>query len=266
MTPERLDDKYRIIFCDVWGVIHDGVAVFPGVTERLRQWRSEGRTVILLTNAPRSVESVAAQLDRLGLPADCHDGIATSGEAGIAALQALGQPVGFIGTVGDREVLEGRDVAIADDERFTELACTGIDEVRREVADYVEQLEALAERGVRMHCLNPDRLVLRGGFPEPCAGAIAEVYERIGGEVIWYGKPFPAIYGHALKLAGNPPLHSVLAIGDGLQTDVLGAARRGIDCMFVTGGIHQGEQFPSNFASEHDLGDWKPVAVVPALG
>lgn len=266
MTPGALDEKYRTILCDVWGVIHDGVTVFPGVVDRLRHWRSEGRTVILLTNAPRTVESVEVQLDRLGLPADCHDGIATSGEAGIAALQSLRTPVGFIGTAGDRAVLEGRHIALADGEDFTDLACTGIDEQRREIGEYLEQLEQLSADRVRMHCLNPDRLVLRGGVPEPCAGAIAEVYEQLGGPVTWYGKPYPAIYDHAVKLAGDPPLSEVLAIGDGLQTDVLGAARYGLDCMFITSGIHQGEALPSRFASDHDLGDWKPVAVVSALG
>src|SRR3569833_1521838 len=101
-----LDPKYRLILCDLWGVVHDGVQLQPGAAERLRGWRQEGRCVLLLSNAPRPEDAVAQQLARLSLPRECWDAIATSGEAGIAALNALARPVGFIGTAGDREVLE----------------------------------------------------------------------------------------------------------------------------------------------------------------
>ena len=116
-----------------------------------------------------------------------------------------------------------------------------------------------------MHCLNPDRMVVRGGVPEACAGAIADIYQMIGGRVTWYGKPFPAIYEHALHRAGNPPNNEVLAVGDGLQTDILGAARMGFDTVFVSGGIHAGEPFPEDFAERNGLGEWEPVAVVDGL-
>ena len=104
--------------------------------------------------------------------------------------------------------------------------------------------EDLARRDVLMHCLNPDRVVVRGGETEPCAGALADVYMSFGGRVEWYGKPYPAIYRHALGLGGNPPASSVLAVGDALRTDILGAAKMGFDAIFVAGGIHAGEQFP----------------------
>jgi HAD superfamily hydrolase (TIGR01459 family) len=116
-----------------------------------------------------------------------------------------------------------------------------------------------------MHCLNPDRVVIRGGVPEPCAGAIADVYEMLGGRVTWYGKPHEAIYTHVLQHVGNPPKDEVLAIGDALQTDALGAARMGFDFVFVRGGIHGGEPFPEDFATEYNLGDWRPVAVADSL-
>src|SRR5216110_3325746 len=95
---ESLDPKYRLILCDIWGVVHDGVNLYPGAAERLRQWRNEGRSVVLITNAPRTAEVVEAQLAFIGLPSDCWDAVATSGEAGIEALNALGKPVGFVGT------------------------------------------------------------------------------------------------------------------------------------------------------------------------
>jgi HAD superfamily hydrolase (TIGR01459 family) len=262
---DSLDAKYRLILCDVWGVVHDGVRLYPGAAGRLRQWRDQGRFVVLLTNAPRTADSVERQLGGLGLASDCWDGVATSGEAGIEALNAVGAPVGFIGTAGDREVLESRGVQIADHRHFTDLACTGIREGQPDPETYRPELEHFAARGVVMHCLNPDRMVVRGGVAEACAGALADIYEALGGRVIWYGKPFPAIYGHALHLAGDPPRGQVLAVGDGLQTDILGAARMGFDTVFVTGGIHAGDPFPHDFAHANGLGDWRPVAVVDGL-
>lgn len=262
---DGLDPKYRLILCDVWGVIHNGVDLYPGASDRLRQWREEGRCVVLLTNAPRTEEAVEQQLKRIGLQRDCWDAIATSGEAGIAALKAIGGLVGFIGTAGDRQVLESRDLHIAADDEFTDLACTGIREGQADPESYRAELERLVDRDVDLHCLNPDRLVLRGGVPEACAGAIADIYQMLGGQVTWYGKPFAAIYEHALRRAGNPPREEVLAVGDGLQTDILGAARMGFDTVFIAGGIHAGEPFPEDFAARNGLGDWRPVAVVDSL-
>lgn len=263
---DALPERYRLVLCDIWGCVHDGMRLYPGAAERLRGWRREGRRVVLITNAPRTTDAIREQLLTIGLPPDAWDGIASSGEAGIAALVALDRPVGFIGTSDDRDILEGREVRIADGQTFTELACTGLDERRRCAGDYREQLEALAARGVHMHCLNPDRVVVHGGVEQACAGALADIYEALGGRVSWYGKPFPAIYRHALGLAGNPAPDQVLAIGDSLQTDVLGAARMGFDCVFVTGGIHGGAPFPRDFARRNGLGEWQPVAVVPSLG
>ena len=262
---DSLDSKYRLILCDVWGVIHDGVNLYPGAGERLAEWQAENRCVILMTNAPRTAEAVEAQLLRLGLPRGSWNGIATSGEAGIVALNALGNPVGFVGTAGDRAILEGRGVRIAEGESFTDLACTGVEKERPNPGQYREDLQRWADRDVNLHCLNPDRLVIRGGVPEACAGAIADIYEAMGGRVTWYGKPFEAIYRHALTLAGNPPREEILAIGDGLQTDMLGAARMGFDAVFICGGINAGAPFPIGFADQNGLDDWRPVAVAEGL-
>jgi HAD superfamily hydrolase (TIGR01459 family) len=262
---EALPDHYRVILCDIWGVVHDGVNLYPGSADRLLKWRDEKRTIILITNAPRTAEAVEAQLGRIGLPREAWDSISTSGEAGIAALKAIGRAVGFIGTRSDLAILEGRDVSIAKGGDFTELACTGLDDERHDVEDYRSELEQLARRDVLLHCLNPDRIVVRGGATEPCAGALADLYLDLGGRVEWYGKPFPTIYRHALSLAGHPPPSEVLAVGDGLQTDILGAARMGIDAIFVAGGIHAGEVFPAEFGVKNGLGGWQPVAVVDSL-
>jgi HAD superfamily hydrolase (TIGR01459 family) len=262
---DALDPRYRLILCDIWGVVHDGVSLYPNAAERLQQWRSDGRCVVLITNAPRTAEAVERQLQRIGLSPECWDGIATSGEAGIEALNALGKPVGFVGTAADRAILEDRGVEISDEGAFTDLACTGFEEDRPKIEDYRADLDRWVDADVHMHCLNPDRLVVRGGVPEPCAGALAEVYEGLGGRVTWYGKPHPAIYAHALHLAGDPPRSEVLAVGDALLTDILGAARMGFDAVFVTGGIHEGAPFPADFADKYGLGEWQPVAVVDGL-
>jgi HAD superfamily hydrolase (TIGR01459 family) len=260
-----LDARYRVILCDVWGVVHDGVTLYPNAAERLAGWRSEGRQVVLLTNAPRTAKAVEQQLARIGLPRECWDAICTSGEAGIAALLAVGEPVGFLGTPGDRAVLESREVSFARFDDFRHLACTGLDGERMDVAQYRQDLSVWAERDVTFHCLNPDRVVVRGGVQEPCAGALADQYLAVGGRVEWYGKPHAHIYEHALALAGEPPHRAVLAVGDALRTDVLGAARFGINCVYVAGGIHAGEGFPEHFSVKHGLGAWRPVAVVDGL-
>ena len=265
MTLDEAERGYRVILCDIWGCIHDGVSLYPGAEGRLRRWRGDGRTILLITNAPRTAEAVGDQLQRLGLDPALWDSIATSGEAGIAMLSSARRPVGFIGTPSDRAILEGRGIRIEDGDDFDELACAGLDGVRRAVEDYEEEIRPLAERDVLMHCLNPDRLVIRGGVPEACAGAIADRYMQLGGRVTWYGKPYPAIYRHAMSLAGDPPPGQVLAIGDGLLTDILGAARAGFDCVYVTGGIGQGEGIPADFAASNRLGDWQPVAIVESL-
>jgi HAD superfamily hydrolase (TIGR01459 family) len=262
---DTLDPKYRLILCDIWGVVHDGVTLYPGASKRLLKWRQEGRCVILITNAPRTAHAVEQQLAHIGVPREAYDFVATSGEAGIEALAAIGGRVGFLGWPSDREILEGRGVRIADDDNFRDLACTGLIEGHPDPEDYRADLERWFERNVEMHCLNPDRVVIRGGVAEPCAGALADLYAGLGGRVIWYGKPHEAIYRHALHRAGDPPAAEVLAVGDGLQTDIVGAALMGFDAVFVSGGIHAGEDFPDDFAARNGLGDWKPVATVAGL-
>ncbi|MDQ3478182.1 MAG: TIGR01459 family HAD-type hydrolase [Pseudomonadota bacterium] len=262
---DPLPERYRVILCDVWGCIHDGMRLYPGAARRLRQWHEQGRSIVLVSNAPRPASTVEAHLLRLGLHRTDWDYVVTSGETGIAALKGFAAPVGFLGTASDRADLEHSGIRIAGDGAFDQLACVGLDRYRRHSEEYRSELQQLAERGVVMHCLNPDRVVIHGGVEVPCAGALADLYEELGGQVEWYGKPFPPIYHHALGLVGDPPAGAVLAIGDSLATDVLGAARMGFDCVFVSGGIHRGEPFPDDFAAENALGDWRPVAILDSL-
>lgn len=255
MDLTKLPERYRLIFCDLWGCVHDGRAIFPGVRETLAAWKRQGRRVLFVTNAPRSADAIRAQLLRLDLDPTLDDGIVTAGEAGLAAVR--GRPVGFCGTAADRDDMTARGLVIAES-GFSELASAGLD-VGETVADYADRLAEWRARDVLMHCLNPDRIVHHMGEVMVCAGALADAYEAMGGRVIWYGKPYPAIYDHALRLGGSPAKEAVLAVGDGLQTDMAGAAAFGIDAVFVAGGIHAGEEpvFP---------GGWTPVATVPSLG
>jgi HAD superfamily hydrolase (TIGR01459 family) len=265
MDPlDRLDPRYRAILCDIWGVVHDGQQILPGVEERLLGWKSQGRRIVLVTNAPRPSETVQRHLDMLGLPHAAYDAITSSGEGGIAALTAPVRPVGFLGTEEDRSDLLAQGVQIASD-GFRELACTGLDEWRGDPVDYLDQLQSWASSDVIFNCLNPDRVVIHCGEREACAGALADIYEGLGGQVLWYGKPHGPIYEHARSLVGNPPLDEMLAIGDGLPTDILGAARFGIDAIYVSHGIHDGQPVPDRFASTHGLGDWRPILTVAGL-
>lgn len=261
---DELDPAYRVILCDLWGVVHNGQHLFPGVTERLGRWKDEGRTIIFVSNAPRPAATIESHLERLGMPRNAYDAVTTSGEAGIVALTSPPRPVGFLGTPEDRADLVSRGIMIIPTD-FAELACTGLDEWRSEPGDYLDQLEGWAKTGIVMHCLNPDRVVIHGSRQEACAGALADSYESFGGHVEWYGKPHGPIYDHARGLAGNPPLKEMLAIGDGLLTDMLGAARFGIAAVYVSHGIHAGEPIPDDFASSNGLGDWRPIFSVEGL-
>lgn len=255
MDLRALPERYRLILCDLWGCVHDGRRIFPGVAATLEGWKAQGRTVLFVTNAPRSADAIRAQLLELGLDPALDDGIVTAGEAGLAAVR--GRPVGFCGTAADLRDLSARGLVVADGD-FDELACAGL-AGGETTGDYAERLAEWKAADILMHCLNPDRIVHHMGEVMVCAGALADAYEALGGRVAWYGKPFPAIYDLALKLGGEPDRTEVLAVGDGLQTDMAGAAAYGLDAVFVAGGIHAGEEplFADN---------WRPVATVESLG
>jgi HAD superfamily hydrolase (TIGR01459 family) len=262
-TLDALAAPYSTILCDIWGVVHDGGRLLPGAADRLEAWKRDGKRIILVTNAPRPASTVQGGLDALGLPRSSYDAITSSGEAGIAALVDPPRGVGFLGTAEDSADLIAHGVTLSDD--FDEVACTGLDERRDRPEQYLGLLREWSESGVLMHCLNPDREVIHLGRREACAGALADLYEGLGGRVTWYGKPHPPIYAHALRLAGNPAPGDVLAIGDGPVTDMVGAARAGIDAIFIADGIHGGAPLPHDFAARHGLGDWHPIATLPDL-
>lgn len=237
-------DRYDSILCDIWGVVHNGRAAFPQAVDALVQFRARGGRVVLITNAPRPKDVIFPQLDRLGVPRDAYDDIVTSGDATRAEL-ALRAPGPFFKLGPDKDLGLWEDLTLnftaLEDARF--IACTGlVDDLTETPDDYHDLLARAAALGLDMICANPDIVVQFGDRLIYCAGALAELYERLGGRVVMAGKPFAAIYRLAFarlaELAGPIEPGRVLAVGDGVKTDVKGAAQAGLDCLFVATGIH----------------------------
>ena len=243
-----LADAYDALLTDVWGVVHNGHAAFPEACEALMRFRGQGGTVMLISNAPRPGAGVVRLLDKLGVPRDAFDDITTSGDVTRCFLSARRGSTAFhLGPGRDRGIFEGLDIAIGSVEAADYVVCTGLfDDDVETPEDYRDLLGRLRERGLLMVCANPDLVVERGDRLVYCAGAIAELYAVLGGEVYFAGKPHPTIYEQALgRIAAargqGPPLARVLAIGDSVRTDLAGAAGFGIDSLFVTAGIHAEE-------------------------
>lgn len=243
-----LAPRYDVVLSDVWGVTHDGVAAYPDACEALRRYRAGGGTVVLITNAPRPGEAVSRQLDHYGVPRDAYDGIVSSGDVTRSVIAGRpGQSIFHLGPERDHSIFAETGVRFAPLEEADYVVCSGLfnDEVETP-EDYRELLGKMRQRSLFMVCGNPDVVVERGDKLVYCAGAIADLYVSLGGDVLYAGKPYRPIYADALKRAedarGRPvPLARVLAIGDSLRTDVKGAAGFGIDCLFVTAGIHAEE-------------------------
>jgi HAD superfamily hydrolase (TIGR01459 family) len=243
-----LAPAYDALLCDVWGVVHNGVAAFPEACDALAQFRAAGGTVMLITNAPRPGQVVTRLLDRLAVPRAAYDDIVSSGDVTRAEIAARPQRRLFhIGPERDLPIFTGLDVQFVSLEAADYAVCTGLRDDESETPEhYRELLSAMRERRLFMLCANPDLVVERGDKRVYCAGAIADLYAELGGEVLYAGKPHPPIYARALDriaaLRGSrPPLSRLLAIGDSVRTDVKGAIGFGIDCLFVSGGIHAEE-------------------------
>ena len=237
-----------VLLCDIWGVVHNGLVSFPQACAALHGFREQGGTVIMITNAPRPADSVQRQLRRLGVADDVYDAIVSSGDLTRNFVTGrIGQSIYWIGPERDNSIHRGLDVAFAPLHRADYIVCTGpFDDDIETADDYRQMIGEALQRRLTLVCANPDIVVERGDRLVYCAGAIAELYRELGGEVIFYGKPHRPIYDEAMALAaarrGAPtPLDRVLAIGDSVRTDLAGARAFGIDCVFVTRGIHAGE-------------------------
>ena len=241
-----LAPQYDVIFSDVWGVLHNGVAAWPSASEALMRFRDGGGTVVLVSNAPRPSSIVVDQLDMVGVPRAAWDGIVTSGDVTRMELDRRGiSRVHHVGPPRDVEMFDGLELVSPGEAKIAVV--TGLDDDFTETPDdYRDRMRDLAATGMELICANPDRVVERGGEMVWCAGAIADIYEEYGGHVLHIGKPFPGVYEEALRIALKArgkvtPKARVLAIGDSMITDVAGANTFGVDCLFMTGGIHAEE-------------------------
>ena len=250
----EISGQYDAVFCDLWGCVHDGLRAFPAAVEALRAFKAEGGTVVLLTNAPRPRASVAKQLLRLGVPEDCWDVIATSGDSARAAMfeGVVGRKVWHIGEPHDAPFFEPLEllsdpveiekVELAEAEG---IVCTGPFDPHADPSVMRPQFLLAKTKGVKLLCANPDIVVDRGESREWCAGALAQLYTEMGGESLYFGKPHPPIYDLArrrLQQIGKPASDDrILAIGDGIRTDVLGGMGENIDTLFITGGLAREE-------------------------
>ena len=242
-----LAGRYDVLIVDLWGTAHNGLAPFPGVPDALARARASGLRVVMVTNAPRRSSAVVEQLAGLGLTAAHHDGVVTAGEVAWRTLRdrrdpwhaSLGTRCYFIGLARDYSLVEDNGLtrvdAVAEADFVVLAGPTGWD---KSVDDHVPVLAECRARGLKLVCANPDLEVIRGDQRLVCAGAIAQRYEAMGGAVRQHGKPFRGIYDMALEVAGAPDPARVLAIGDGLPTDITGAIGARLDCAFIPGGLH----------------------------
>ena len=243
-----LAPSYDAVLCDVWGVIHNGVAAFPEACNALIRYRDGGGSVLLITNAPRPGSVVLRLLDRLDVPRNAYDDIVSSGDVTRAYIvEHPHKTVFHLGPERDRPIFSDLDVRFAPIEAADYVVCSGLYNDETETPEsYRALLEQMRARNLFMLCANPDVVVERGERLIYCAGALADLYGEIGGEVLYAGKPHRPIYTQALARsaalrAKSPPLSRVLAIGDSVRTDLAGATAFGIDCLFVTAGIHAEE-------------------------
>lgn len=239
---------YDAVLSDVWGVIHNGVAATPAACDALMQFRAKGGSVALITNAPRPGAVVTKFLDKLGVPREAYDTIVSSGDVTRAVIAARpGKNVLHIGPERDISIFDGLGLSFVPLEQADYVVCTGLHDDETETAEsYRDVLMKLRERNLFMVCGNPDLVVERGHKLVYCAGAIADLYGELGGEVLYAGKPHAPIYEECLSRiatirGGAVPRARVLAIGDSVRTDLTGAAAMGIDGLFVIAGIHAEE-------------------------
>ncbi len=235
----------NVVLSDIWGVVHNGLEAFPEACEALHTFRKQGGTVILITNAPRPADSVQRQLRKLGVADATYDAIVSSGDlTRHFVADHPGRKVFWLGPERDTSIHRGLDPVLAPLEGADYIICTGLMDDETETAeDYRAMMTQARQRKLPLICANPDIVVERGDRLIYCAGAIAELYRELGGDVIFYGKPHRPIYERAMELASErlgekPKLSRVLAIGDSVRTDLAGSHGFGIDCLFVTRGIH----------------------------
>jgi HAD superfamily hydrolase (TIGR01459 family) len=243
-----LAPDYDLLLCDVWGVVHNGETAYPAAVDALHRVRAGGATVILITNAPRPGAVIEKQIAGYSVPRSCFDTVVASGDVTREELRRWpGVKLFHLGPERDLPNYEGLDLRQVGFDEADMVVCTGLfDDTVETPDDYRDMLAKIHARNIPFVCANPDIVVERGDRLIWCAGALAQLYEELGGRTIYAGKPHAPIYdlslSRAAEIRGSAVARSrVLAIGDGVRTDLAGAVRQGFDCIFVTGGIHAAE-------------------------
>ncbi len=245
-TLGEITAEFDVVLSDVWGVLHNGVAAFPDAAKALQAAREAGKTVVLITNSPRPAPGVITQLRALGVSDEAYDRIITSGDVTRGLIAEGPEKVFLLGPERDLPLLDGLAVERVGEAEAQSVVCTGFfDDETETPEDYTDMLKGFVARKVPMICANPDLVVERGERIIPCAGAMAAYYEQLGGEVRIAGKPHSPIYDACLAAAkdvrGDFDKARVLAIGDGMPTDVKGAISSGLELLYISGGIHAAE-------------------------
>lgn len=250
----EISNNYDALFVDLWGCVHNGVAAMPAAVKALQEYRKTGGVVVLVTNSPRPRAGVVKQLAHFGVPEDAYDAIATSGDSARAAMYrgVVGGQVWHYGPVTDSRFFDPLDILENPVEitrvplaEATGIVCTGPFDAEADPETWRADLEIARERDLKLLCANPDIIVDRGEIREWCAGAVAKMYTDMGGTSLYFGKPHAPIYDLARrrlhKLGNAIPDTRILAIGDGIHTDVKGAVDEGIDSLFISGGLAAAE-------------------------
>ena len=246
----EISDRYDALFCDLWGCVHDGLTPFADAISAMQSFRTKGGTVMLVTNSPRPHAPVRKQLQRIGVPDNAYDGIATSGDSARAAMfrGAVGQNIYFIGQTHDQDFFSPLEL-VEDPKTITQvtleeaegIVCCGPFDPLADLQEMQPQLLFAKSKGLKLLCANPDIVVDRGNTREWCAGALAKLYTEIGGESLYFGKPHSPIYDLARlrlnTLGKSIPDSRILCVGDGVLTDIDGALGEELDSLFITGGL-----------------------------
>lgn len=249
-TLADISDRYDALLVDLWGCVHNGVTAYPDAVAALQAYRKNGGTVVLLTNAPRPRTDVERQITRMGVPDDAWDTIATSGDSARAAMYRgmVGQKIWFMGETHDNGFFD--PIKLVSDpvtitrvplEEAEGIICCGPFDPHADPDVNRPQFLYAKQKGLKLLCANPDIVVDRGETREYCAGALARLYTEMGGESLYFGKPHPPIYDLARRrlteLGRDVSNEGILAIGDGIHTDIDGAMGEDIDSLFITGGL-----------------------------
>jgi len=273
----QVEGRYLALFCDVWGVVHNGERAFAESAQALAAARDKGIAVVLITNSPRPHDGVEAQLRALGVPDAAWDRIVTSGDVTRDLIAAGPRRIFHLGPDRDHPIFGGLDIELVEEFEADAVVCTGpYDEEADTLDGYAELLMRLRARNLPFICANPDVVVERGEKLIWCAGALARDFARLGGRTLIAGKPHAPIYEAALRAAAavlgkDVERAGVLCIGDGVMTDIKGAADNGFDSLYISGGIHArehggplepDENLLAAFLGRHG---YKPVATMPRL-